>query len=234
MTPELGNFLTKQNGLLIASQELIESQSKKILIVEDTAAHAALIIRAIDNKEWDISHVTRGNEAIEKFSKDPSYLILLDLNLPDYDGKSLISQFKSIKSDPAILIVTSLEDVKESVSAMQCGAWNYVVKHNAEKFKLDLTHAINQAWNRRIELAEKKLAEECKLSQLLKDEREDAIKKTLRGLCLEINNPLSGIITYCNIIKAQKNINLDLEIIEKLIHNAEKITDIVNKLEQLT
>ncbi len=225
---------TLNSNLLSASRALIASQQRKILLVEDTAAHAALIMRAIDKKHWEITHVTRGEEALGKFSLDDSYIVLLDVRLPDYDGITLISHFRTIKSDAPILIVTSLEDVKESVHAMQSGAWDYVVKNEPEIFTKELQEAIEAAWNKRVQLAENRLAEECKVSELLKNERENAIEETIRKLCMEINNPLSGVLTYGSILKSQTQHENSDEIVEKLIESAQKVAKAVSKLENLT
>lgn len=221
-------------SLLSASQKLITAQNKKILLVEDTAAHAALIKRAIDPKTWEVTHVTRGTEALEKFSDDPEYIVLLDMRLPDFDGITLINHFKSLNALAPIIIVTSLEDVKESVHAMQSGAWNYVVKSSPEIFLKEIQSAINSAWNKRIEQAEMKLAEECRVAELIKHEKEHAIEETIRKLCSEINNPLSGLLTYGSILKSKETDSESNEIITKLIESAQKVAQAVSKLESLT
>jgi FixJ family two-component response regulator len=222
------------SNLLSASQNLIAAQTRKILLVEDTAAHAALIKRAIDKKVWDITHVTRGEEALAKYSDDRNCIILLDIRLPDYDGITLISHFKSINPYAAVVIVTSLEDVKESVHAMKSGAWNYVVKNDPETFTLDIQKAIDDAWHKRIELAEKKLAEECSVAELIRSEKENAIEKTIKKICDEINNPLSGLLTYGSILQSEKQSTECVEIVQKIMESAQKVANAVGKLEILT
>lgn len=222
------------SNLISASRQLLDAQHKKLLLIEDTAAHAALIRRVIDTSVWDLTHVTRGHDAIEKFKEDDSYIILLDLSLPDYDGLTLLTHFKSVNPLTPILIVTSLEDVKKSVHAMQIGAWDYVVKNDPEHFSENIVQAIEKAWHTRIDKVEKKLASECKVAELIKAEKIQAIEETIKHLCNEINNPLSGLITYTTLLKNQLSTSEDSEVLAQLVASAQKVASAVNKLQNIS
>ena len=116
------------SNLVSASNSLIEAQSKSVLLVEDTAAHALLIQRAFDKSIWEMEHVTRGSSAIDKLRLNPNQIVLLDLSRPDVDGIELTSELHEINPLTPIIIVTSQDDVKKSVSSMQNVAWDYVIK----------------------------------------------------------------------------------------------------------
>ena len=218
------------SDLLNASKKLILSQEKKILLVEDTAAHATLIRRSIDTEIWDFRHVTRGLEAIEIVQDETPYIILLDLSLPDYDGLSLISDLNQINNFNPIIIVTSLEDVKKSVKAMKMGAYDYVVKSEPTEFQPQLKQAIEKAWEKRLDQAEKQLASECKVSEIIKAEKVHAIEELIRTICSEINNPLSSLKTYSSILKSELENNDNIEVIKNLIDCTEEVAKAVNKL----
>jgi DNA-binding response OmpR family regulator len=222
------------SNLISASRQLLAAQNKKLLLVEDTAAHAALIRRVIDTSVWDLTHVTRGHDAIERFKEDDSYIILLDLSLPDYDGLTLLNHFKSCNPLAPVIIVTSLEDVKKSVQAMQVGAWDYVVKSDPDNFSENLGNAIEKAWHTRIDKVEKKLASECKVAELIKAEKIQAIEETIKHLCNEINNPLSGLITYTTLLKNQLTATDESEVLIQLIASAQKVASAVNKLQNIS
>lgn len=222
------------SNLILASRQLLAAQNKKLLLIEDTAAHAALIRRVIDTSVWDLTHVTRGHDAIEIFKEDDSYIILLDLSLPDYDGLTLLTHFKSSNPLTPIIIVTSLEDVKKSVQAMQIGAWDYVVKSDPDNFSKNLGGAIEKAWHTRIDKIEKKLASECKVAELIKAEKIQAIEETIKHLCNEINNPLSGLITCTTLLQNQLSTAEEREVLTQLISSAQKVAFAVNKLQNFS
>ncbi|HMO16838.1 MAG TPA: response regulator [Oligoflexia bacterium] len=222
------------DNLVLASKYLIEAQSRSVLLVEDTAAHAALIRRAIDTTIWNFSHVTRGQVALQIFKNNPSSIVLIDLSLPDYDGLELMAHFKELNPSAPIIIVTSLEDVRKSVKAMQEGAWDYVVKGEVETFQTALKDAIEKAWRSRLDKAERKLASECKIVELIKTERLQAIEELIMGVCAEVNNPLSGLITFTDLLKKNSPNEKDSELLEELSRSAHKVALAVNKLRKAT
>lgn len=106
-----------------------------ILLVEDNPADAALTLEAFKQcqSRAHIIVLPNGLEALyylrSETNKQPD-LILLDLNLPRWDGKSLLQEIKSdtvLKKIPVVVLTTS--DAKNDV--MECyglHANSYVVK----------------------------------------------------------------------------------------------------------
>lgn len=88
-----------------------------ILHIEDNEGDAILTKEAFDATEFspEIIHVWDGKEALdflEKGSKPD--LILLDLNMPNMDGKEVLKKIKSndkLKSLPVIVLTTSSNPV---------------------------------------------------------------------------------------------------------------------------
>ena len=69
-----------------------------------------------------------GTRARKAFQQQRIDLILLDILLPDDDGLELLSHFKSADPNVEVVMVTAVEDVHTAVSAMKCGAYDYVIK----------------------------------------------------------------------------------------------------------
>ena len=220
--------------LVTASNGLLAAQNRTILLVEDTAAHALLIQRVFDRSLWTIEHVTRGATAIDKFKANPDMIVLLDLSLPDYDGIELTGEIHELNPNAPIIVVTSQEDVKKSVAAMQNGAWDYVVKGDYDSFSTVIFEAVSNSWKKRLFKAEHRLASECRVAELIKAERLDAVEEAIKLICSEVNNPLSGLLMYSNLLERNPIDHSQKEILNHLIESAQKVAAAVQKIKTFT
>lgn len=220
--------------LLKTSEALIRAQERTILLVEDTAPHAALVQRSLAYDSWTIRHVTRRKTALDDFKANSNQIVLLDITLPDCDGLELLMELKAINPNSPIIVVTSLEDVRKSVEAMQRGAWDYVIKEEPMKFSENLRNAINKAFAERITRIESQLAQFCRVNQMIRDERLQAMEEVIRTVCAEVNNPLSGLMTFTELVKKRLSKTVlnteETDLIEKLSQSAEKVASAVKKL----
>lgn len=101
----------------------------KLLLVEDEAAHAELILRAFraSGSEVDVTvarSLAGAREAIARASPD---VAIIDLMLPDGSGMELLAQNGHAASYPRI-IMTCHGDEAAAVCAMKAGAADYIVK----------------------------------------------------------------------------------------------------------
>ena len=100
---------------------------KLIQIIEDDISVKKLL--EITFKEYDfdfISSENKKNAMIMFLSHNPD-LIILDLGLPDGDGKDLIKQIREISKIP-IIVLTARHDEKEIIKALDFGADDYMTK----------------------------------------------------------------------------------------------------------
>jgi len=221
-------------NLVNASNQLLLAQERSILLVEDTAAHALLIQRAFNRDNWKVEHVTRGAKALDKFRENPNQIILLDLTLPDYDGIQLTAELNEINPNTPIIVVTSQEDVKKSVLAMQNGAWDYVIKGHHDSFPNIILDSVLNSWKKRLSRAEHKLASECRVAELIKAERIDAVEEAIQLICSEVNNPLSGLLMYSDLLGRNSLDHSQQQILNNLIESAQKVATAVQKVKSFT
>lgn len=135
-----------------------------ILVVEDNIADARLVEEAI--REHDNIHnvaiVADGRAAmalLRRESPEPQTLrpdlILLDINLPYKDGRTVLAE---CKADPAlrhipVIIWTSTQAETEVRRMYSLGAAAYCVKPFDLDEYLSLVHLIMEFWGRRARLA---------------------------------------------------------------------------------
>ncbi len=98
-----------------------------IHIIEDDASVKKLL--EITFKQYDfnfISSESKKNALMMYLSHNPN-LLIVDLGLPDGDGKDFIKQIREISKIP-IIVLTARHDEEEIVAALDVGADDYITK----------------------------------------------------------------------------------------------------------
>ncbi len=99
----------------------------RVMLVEDDARLAELVMEYLNGYEFDVELVTRGDEALARFQASQPELVVLDLMLPGTDGMVVCRQLRAV-SDVPILILTAREDSYDEVSGLEQGADDFVNK----------------------------------------------------------------------------------------------------------
>jgi two-component system KDP operon response regulator KdpE len=99
----------------------------RILIVEDEADIRRFIRMALEKEGMNVFETaTAAHARLDAGTRKPD-LIIVDLGLPDDDGKTLIRELRSWISSP-ILVLSAREQETEKVEALDAGADDYLVK----------------------------------------------------------------------------------------------------------
>ena len=98
-----------------------------IHIIEDDSSVKKLL--EITFKEYAFNFISSESKknAIMMFLSHNPNLLIVDLGLPDGDGKDLIKQIREISKVP-IIVLTARHDEKEIVAALDVGADDYITK----------------------------------------------------------------------------------------------------------
>lgn len=109
--------------------------SKKVLLVDDHKVimdGIELYINSIEGYEV-IDKAQTGDEALLKIKKLLPDIVLLDYQLPDYNGIDLIPQVLKLSKEIKIIILTSYEEPDLAIRAIKAGAKAYLTKQIDEK-----------------------------------------------------------------------------------------------------
>lgn len=79
-----------------------------VLLVEDNQGNADMVIRLLQAAGIQVKHSLRGLEGAQMARKDRPDLILMDFNLPDIDGRTLVLQLKKQLGGPAAPPIVAL------------------------------------------------------------------------------------------------------------------------------
>ena len=105
----------------------------KILVVDDEPDLEPLILqrmrRDIRRRQYTFVFARNGLEALEKLGADETIdLVLSDINMPQMDGLTLLSQIPSVSTDVRSVIISAYGDMKNIRTAMNRGAFDFVTK----------------------------------------------------------------------------------------------------------
>jgi two-component system, OmpR family, response regulator RegX3 len=96
----------------------------KLLLVEDDKAIADSLVEGLTAAGHTVVHVTTGSRALAERGHE---LILLDLGLPDMDGRDVCRELRQRSSTPIIMLTARSEEF-DRVLGLELGADDYVTK----------------------------------------------------------------------------------------------------------
>jgi DNA-binding response OmpR family regulator len=99
----------------------------RILIVEDERAISEPLAEHLEREGFDAEVAGTVSAASEAFDRNPHDLILLDVMLPDGDGRDLCRRIRSGSDVPIVMLTARGEEV-DRVVGLELGADDYVVK----------------------------------------------------------------------------------------------------------
>ena len=104
--------------------------NRLIYIVEDDTAIKELESYALINSEFSVQGFERGKELFDALTIKIPALILLDIMLPDEDGKHILKKIRSTMAyrDIPVIMVTAKTTEIDAVKGLDMGADDYITK----------------------------------------------------------------------------------------------------------
>lgn len=99
----------------------------RLLVIEDEAPIRRFLRIVLEGAGHVMDEATRGREGIERAATGAPSAVVLDLGLPDMDGKAVIAAIREW-SDVPIVVVSVRSAEGEIVAALDAGADDYVTK----------------------------------------------------------------------------------------------------------
>jgi two-component system chemotaxis response regulator CheY len=100
---------------------------KTILIVDDSASVRQVVSIALKGAGYDVITGVDGKDALAQLNGQRVHLIISDVNMPNMDGITFVSEAKKLpayKFTPIIMLTTeSQEDKKRQAQAAGAKAW---------------------------------------------------------------------------------------------------------------
>ena len=99
----------------------------RLLIVEDDAVLRSQLSRGLGEEGFEIEAVADGATALERADDDPDALII-DIGLPDADGRDLCQALRARGCDAPVLFLTARDAMPDRLSGFSAGGDDYVTK----------------------------------------------------------------------------------------------------------
>jgi len=98
-----------------------------VLVIDDEMQICKLLNIILSSAGYNILEAATGKEGLQMAALRPPDIILLDLGLPDVDGKDILQRLREWYTSP-IIILSVRNSEEEIVQALDLGANDYLVK----------------------------------------------------------------------------------------------------------
>jgi len=99
-----------------------------ILLVEDDTVLGNGLSRSLADWGFNVTLAVTGAYAISALSTCSYDMVILDLGLPDMDGREVLRQLRARKSAMPVLILTARDGLNDRISGLELGADDYMIK----------------------------------------------------------------------------------------------------------
>jgi signal transduction histidine kinase len=224
--------------------------TERVLIVDDEEDLRYIYMRQLRGDGYLLETAADGEEAIEKIRATEYAVILTDMRMPRKDGLAVIAAAREHLPDAEIIVLTGHGSLENALQAFKAGnIFEYLLKplddigvlntvvaraierRNLRKHNRELFEQLQRAYE---ELRQKS-------EMLIQQEKMSAIGMLAAGVAHELNNPLTAVVGFAQMIaeklRANRPANWDeseytraQQALENLVQGAYRARDIVSSL----
>jgi two-component system, OmpR family, response regulator len=100
----------------------------RVLIAEDDLELRGLLQRGLAEEGFAPDGVATGRELLARVASDPPDLLVVDIGLPDADGRDLCQAVRARGLQAPVLFLTARDSLPDRLSGFEAGADDYVTK----------------------------------------------------------------------------------------------------------
>lgn len=100
----------------------------RVLIVDNEAAHAEAVSESLQRVGFDCTVATSGPRGLKQIDQEAFDIVITDLVMNEVDGLAILAHTKDKLPDAEVILVTGHGTIPSAVSAIQQGAFNYLLK----------------------------------------------------------------------------------------------------------
>jgi two-component system response regulator MprA len=100
----------------------------RIGLCEDDADLRSVLTRALRAEGFEVRATMTGHEAVEAFSSTPPDLLVLDIGLPDADGRDVCQALRAHGVSAPVVFLTARDALPDRLSGFHAGGDDYLTK----------------------------------------------------------------------------------------------------------
>jgi two-component system response regulator MprA len=116
--------------------------SARVLVVEDDLDLRTVLLRGLDEEGFAAAGVGTGAEVLDRVERDAPDLLILDVGLPDADGRDVCQALRAQGVQTPVLFLTARDALTDRVTGFSAGGDDYVVKPFAFPELVARAHAL--------------------------------------------------------------------------------------------
>lgn len=176
----------------------MSDKKDKILVVDDNRINQLKLRMHLEEEGYLVDDARDSREALEKLGEDAFDIVLLDLEMAELDGMSMLDV---IKKDPElrnipVIVISSLDDQEGIARCIEMGAEDYLPKNFAPILLKARLNASLQKKKLR-DLERRYMEQEVMLHQ---NEKLALLGKLSAGMAHELNNPSAAVQRGANLL----------------------------------
>jgi two-component system, OmpR family, response regulator len=103
-------------------------RATRIGICEDDSGLRSILTRALTDEGFEVRAVPGGRLAVQEFSAAPPDLLVLDVGLPDADGRDVCQALRAHGVEAPVIFLTARAELTDRLSGFHAGGDDYLTK----------------------------------------------------------------------------------------------------------
>jgi DNA-binding NtrC family response regulator len=106
----------------------MNSKNKHITIIDDDMEMRSMLRDFLTSEGYQISEFSNARVALNALLEKGTDLIITDLNMPEMTGLEFVRNFKPLRPNVPVILITAFGTIETAVEAMRAGVFDYVIK----------------------------------------------------------------------------------------------------------
>jgi two-component system, OmpR family, response regulator len=100
----------------------------RVLVLEDDSDLRRLLRRGLEEEGFEVLQAARGGDAVRIAEQEALDLLVVDIGLPDADGRDVVQAVRSVGMDAPVLFLTARDQTVDRLAGFSAGGDDYLTK----------------------------------------------------------------------------------------------------------